>query len=245
MSKDIINDVVKRIREAKTEEEARKILLKNIDLINSKKDTFYNPFDSFYTELQEKLKIKRDMVIKPDYINWVIKYTEKRNQFYDDDFTITKVGEYDEAQMKKLSTFVGLISDYANDNNIESIQNEFGCSYRIKYKDAGLEVGVMHGNGSCCYAQRIPMEEDYIDYNKVMIQIGAKLHSNSFITKLNNDEFKREVDLNPGESFIPTKENIDKEVEKMGKVLDSDLFNRVVGTKPKTLALKYESTKED
>jgi len=228
MSKDIINDVVKRIREAKTEDEARKILLKNIDLINNKKDSFYNPFDEFYTELQEKLKNKNDMVIKPDYINWIIKYTEKRNQFYDDDFTITKVEASDEAQMKKLSTFVGLISDYANDNNLESIQNEFGYSYRIKYNNVGLEVGVMHGNGSCCYAQIIPVEDDYIDYSKVMVQTGAKLHANSFTTKLNNDELK---------------ENIDKEVEKKGKVLDSDLFNKVVGTKPKTLTL--EPKKED
>lgn len=243
MSKDIIDDIVKRIREAKTEDEAKRILLANTNLINSRKDPFYNPFDEFYAELQEKEKSKKDMLIKPDYINWIIKYTEKRNQFYDDDFNITKVDDYDKTQMKKLSTFVGLISDYANDNDIESIQNEFGVSYRIKYKDTGLEVGVMHGNGSCCYAQRIPIEEGYIDFSKVMTKVGAKLHAENFMARLNNDEFEKDIDPNPGEPFIPTKENIDREVENFKKVLDSDLFKKVVGDKPKTLTL--EPKKED
>ena len=40
-----------------------------------------------------------------------------------------------------------------------------------------------------------------------------------------------------------TKENIDREVENFKKVLDSDLFKKVVGDKPK--ALKLEPKKED
>lgn len=259
MSKDIINDIIKRIREAKTEEEGKQILLDNIRLINGTPEVALimaslkeGPNDDFYEfdsendedifELDKGL-YKKDMLTKPDYINWIIKYTEKRSQFYDDDFNITKVDDYDKAQMEILNIFVGLISDYANDNDIESIQNEFGVSYRIKYKDTGLEIGVMHGNGSCCYAQRIPVEEGYIDFSKVMVQIGAKLHANSFIAKLNNDEFEKDIDPNPGEPFIPTKENIDREVEEFKKVLDSDLFKGVVGDKPKTLTL--EPKKED
>ena len=42
--------------------------------------------------------------------------------------------QYGLSNISWINKFVGLISDYAIDNNIESIQNEFGCSYRIKYK---------------------------------------------------------------------------------------------------------------
>lgn len=257
----IINDVIKKIREVKTEEEARKILLDNILLINSTEEVASimaslkeGPNDDYYEfdsendedifELDKGL-YKKDMLTKPDYINWIIKYTEKKNQFYDDDFNLTKVDENDEAQMKKLNIFVGLIGDYASENKIETIPNTFGYSYKIKYNDVGLEVGVMHGNGSCCFAQRIPIEDDFIDFSKVMTQTGAKLHANDFITRLNNDEFEKDIDPNPGEPFIPTKENIDREVEKFKKVLDSDLFNTVTGSKPKTLSLKDKPKKED
>ena len=259
MSKDIIDDIVKRIRDAKTEDEGKQILLDNIRLINGTPEVAlimeslkegpnddYYEFDSeneeVFIELDKKL-YKKEMLTKPDYINWIIKYTEKRNQFYDDDFNLTKVEEDDKSQMKILNIFVGLISDYANDNDIESIQTEFGVSYRIKYKDTGLEIGVMHGNGSCCYAQRIPVEEGYIDFSRVMTKVGAKLHAENFMARLNNDEFENDIDPNLGEPFIPTKENIDREVENFKKVLDSDLFKKVVGDKPKTL--KLEPKKED
>lgn len=206
----VIIDVIKKIRDARTEEEAREVLLNNIRLIISTEevalimknlkegpiDDFYesnSEYDeNFFLELDKEL-YRRDLLTKPDYINWMINYSHSKTRFYDE-YRGCILKEEDKNQLNKLGLFVDGIIDYFEENDMDYDTYIFGFSYKIKYNNVCFEVGTINGNGPKYYVQKVKEinDDNYIDYNEIIAYTKEKLNKKDKVLTLKDYTKKEE-----------------------------------------------------
>lgn len=122
-------------------------------------------------EMEQKFKEMELMKIHTDYITWLIDFIKKQEtkRFYDADCVCysDKYSGEDKENIKKLSSFIRVIGEYAYDNGLE-IDSE--C-VKVKYKDTTLEVGEFSGQGTVSYAKIILDDEngdEAFDYQKIV-----------------------------------------------------------------------------
>lgn len=116
-------------------------------------------------------KITEEIVKTEDYINWLEKFIISNKNFHDDDWLYCpeKISQDDKDNVLKLSNLYSAIQNYANENFIYGIQDEFGDHYKIKYNNVGYVIGVMIGQGTIFWVkkQRLTNKNlnDFIDFN--------------------------------------------------------------------------------
>lgn len=144
-------------------------LIKNPIFSQREKDIIINHNNPVIKQLKEK----EDMKKNTDYIDWLVKFTQNETSFEDHDIINSEeIDNYDKSMVKKLSTFFGIIVEYADNNNIIEKSIDDGYCYYLKYKDTILEIGLYQGQGVTNYSAIAPNKynntainyEDIINY---------------------------------------------------------------------------------
>lgn len=172
--------------------------------------------------LKENKKNERINILMStiDYIDWLIKFTNDNNGFSDDDWTYAyeKLDPKDMEKVNELSLFYEGIFRYARENYIYSISRPFGDYYPIRVGDIGFEIGMMTGQGTKFYCNRVTPNENFIDYIDILTNKKQD----------NVDYIKENLDLLSGvinrlyESGVPF-EAIESAINKaMGKIVQSE-----------------------
>ena len=151
--------------------------------------------ESFLLELVRKNEKAKDMVSNLDYINWMKKFSSQYpTTIYNDEIWfsgITKVSEQDKEKIRQLSYFYRGIKNWASQNLIypeEIYENaHFGYYYNIQLNGEGFQVGILHGQGSICYYEKVAVvnKENFIDFQDILID--------KHIDRL--DEYNNYIDL--------------------------------------------------
>ena len=135
----------------------------------------------FIKEKNKNIKIQK-MLSNTDYINWLDEFTTKHLNFTDEDWLYfpEKISKEDLEQVKNLHLMYFGIEKYANNNYIYPTNCNFGNFYKIKLENIGLKIGILAGQGTLFFCNRIQIEneKDFIDFNDI---INNKI-SNNVIT---------------------------------------------------------------
>ena len=108
-----------------------------------------------------------------EYISWLEKFTEKYSRFSDDSFSVKdkKITSTDLENSQNLSLLYEGIHNYAKENYIYAKQSyDFDNYYLIKYNNIGYKIGVMTGQGTYFFCERInEVTDEYIDFNDILL----------------------------------------------------------------------------
>ena len=71
---------------------------------------------------------------------------------------------------------------YSNENYIYPLECKFGNFYKIRFNNIGFEIGVLVGQGTVFFCNRVEIdnEKDFIDYNDI---INNKMSENTLLIK--------------------------------------------------------------
>jgi len=94
--------------------------------------------DKIVLKQQEKEKIKTSA----DYINWLVNFSKEEKIITNTDllYNADRLKKEDKSNADKLLLFIDVIIDYAEENNIEALDNEDGYLYYVNYNGQTLEI---------------------------------------------------------------------------------------------------------
>lgn len=126
--------------------------------------------------LSKKLKIEEEirkkMKTTPEYIKWIEKFTETHDGFSDRSFDYNNnISSEDLEQVKLLSIFYSIISDWAEKNYIEDENpNVYTFFFNIQYNGILYEIGLNVGQGGENWVSRIESpNSEIIHFEEVMM----------------------------------------------------------------------------
>ena len=128
--------------------------------------------DKFIAKEKQKDKEIKNMLSNTDYINWLNDFSKDKNRFSDDDWLYfpEKLNESDREKVGKLYLLYEGIDCYAEENHISPESCKFGNYYSVKLNDFCFEIGILIGQGTVFFFNKVPLEEDkeFIDFNDIM-----------------------------------------------------------------------------
>lgn len=112
-----------------------------------------------YIEKEKKIKKRKEKILESEeYINWLEKYTEKRNKITSD--------ESNDENIESLEALYLVIEDYAEENYIFPHKTTFGNYYTFKHNDKNYNIGYMVGQEVFFYCERTD-EENILDFKDI------------------------------------------------------------------------------
>lgn len=133
---------------------------------------------------KEKAKEERiqEMMSNTDYIKWLDSFTIKHQSFSDNDWLYCEeeISKEDYEKVNNLHLMYSGIETYANRNYIYPSDCEYGNFYKIKLDNIGFEIGILVGQGTLFFCNRVEIEKDFIDFNDI---INNKESDNAIIIK--------------------------------------------------------------
>ncbi len=140
-----------------------------------KKELIDKAATTFLEVEKERRERKKTIIANPTYINWLISFTNDIGTFNDNDWLYCpeKISEEDKKNVDDLGIFYEAIEEYADCNYIYPTLCQFGNYYKIRLNEIGLEIGILNGQGTMFFANRVNIdkEDDYIDFNNIMNNI--------------------------------------------------------------------------
>jgi len=138
--------------------------------------------EEFIKEFIERDRKQKEITSKREYIIWLGEFTKKYPQFADYEFVYDrqKITDSDFNNINNLSLLFEGIRKYANNNYLYARSDEFLMEYKIKYLGTGYKIGLITGQGSYFFCERISNPDDtFIDFNDIMS--NSKLPNTEFI----------------------------------------------------------------
>ena len=126
----------------------------------------------FIRDYQRKEQVKKEMITKTDYIDWLIHFTEKYPIFSDNDWLYNEddIAKEDYEKVQDLPLLFECISSFADRNYYASTVNDWGESYLIKKDDVYMNVGYNAGQGTSFYCERTAKKDNSINYYSIMTE---------------------------------------------------------------------------
>lgn len=128
--------------------------------------------------LEERKKIKKEIVSNDNYINWLESFTNKYYKFRDDDFIYNKhdLTDDDLENVNNLSLLYSGINDYATGNYIYPFaDSDFVYYYKIKYNNIGYEIGVITGRENLYFCEKnTNIDDSFIDFNDIILNTKSE-----------------------------------------------------------------------
>ncbi|HIS38134.1 MAG TPA: hypothetical protein IAB45_01350 [Candidatus Onthousia faecavium] len=81
--------------------------------------------EAWFLAYNEKINEQKEILSSPDYMLWLIDYTDKK-------------------QVEKLALLYEIIESYANENFIYPKIRDISYYFRLKYEDIGYKIGVIN-----------------------------------------------------------------------------------------------------
>lgn len=123
---------------------------------------------------KENVKSENIKVImsNTNYLEWLCKFTQDKEGFSNDDWLYFPelIKDSDKENVEKLCLFYEGIDKYARQNHIYPTQCEFGNFYKIRLNEIGFEIGILIGQGTVFFCNKVSVEkeEEFIDFNDIM-----------------------------------------------------------------------------
>ena len=123
---------------------------------------------------KEKLQTekKKDMMSNANYLEWLSQFTQDRAGFASDDWLYfpEELEEYDRQNVDSLCLFYEGIDEYAKRVHFKPTPCEFGNYYKIRLNELGFKIGILIGQGTVFFCEKIPVENDanFIDFNDII-----------------------------------------------------------------------------
>ena len=125
----------------------------------------------FAKENAKNIKIQ-EMLSNTDYIKWLDSFTVEHSNFSDDDWLYfpEKISKEDLEQVNNLHLMYHGIERYASKNYIYPTDCNFGNFYKVKLENTGFEIGMLVGQGTLFFCNRVQIEnqKDFIDFNDIL-----------------------------------------------------------------------------
>lgn len=126
-----------------------------------------------YVEKEKIIDNKiKEMLSNTDYLKWLDNFTIAHQNFSDDEWLYfpIEISMNDKEQVEKLHLMYRGIDKYASKNYIYPIPCDFGNFYKIKSDNIGYEIGILNGQGTLFFCNRVEIEneKEFIDFNDIM-----------------------------------------------------------------------------
>ncbi len=181
---------------------AEEKILKNLETPEG--ESTMNKFIKEYIEKEnvksEKIKI---LMSNTNYLEWLNQFTQDKEGFSDNDWLYfpEQISDSDKENVEKLCLFYEGINGYADSNHIYPLQSYFGNFYRIRLDKIGFEIGILIGQETVFFCNKVAVEneQEFIDFNDIMT--GKKQEQ---VDKINaNLESLSNMALTAYESGVP------------------------------------------
>ena len=128
--------------------------------------------EEFVKKQKENDKISKDLVSNTNYIEWLIKFTQDKEGFCNDDWLYfpEKLNEADRSNVYIFHLFFHGVENYAQANRIYPKPCDFGGFYKIRFNEIGFEIGMLVGQGTVFFCNKVAVknEKEFIDFNNIM-----------------------------------------------------------------------------
>ena len=123
---------------------------------------------------KEKLRLEKIklMMSNTDYIEWLKHFENGGDGFNSDDWVYfpEEIEVSDKENVENLYLFYRGIDEYAKQIGFHATRCEFGQFYKVRLEDFGFKIGIMVGQGTIFFFEKLPIENDidFIDFKKIM-----------------------------------------------------------------------------
>lgn len=126
----------------------------------------------YFAEEDAKNIKMQEMLSNTDYIKWLNNFTVEYSSFSDNDWLYfpERISKEDLERVNNLHLIYRGIEKYASENYIYPINCDFGNFYKIKSENIGFEIGMLIGQGTLFFCNRVQVEnqKDFIDFNDIL-----------------------------------------------------------------------------
>lgn len=121
----------------------------------------------------EKAQAKAKAIISNNkYMLWLEKFTASHPSFTDDTWLYSPedISKEDYDNVADICSFFDGIMHYANKNYLHIYYDCDGSNVFIKFNNIGYNLGIIHGQGTYIYCNRVEISSDhfFIDFNDIM-----------------------------------------------------------------------------
>ena len=161
-------------------------LLKEWDTPEEKKrrEEWIKKFIEKENARSEKMK---NMMSNTNYLEWLIQFTRDRAGFASDDWLYfpEELEKYDRENVDSLCLFYEGIDEYAKRVHFKPTPCEFGNYYKIRLNELGFKIGILIGQGTVFFCEKIPVENDanFIDFNDIIGNVSKRENKPKFKAK--------------------------------------------------------------
>ena len=128
--------------------------------------------DRYIEEQRVRDQKIKDIITNTSYVEWLNQFTQDKDGFADDEWLYfpEEISSIDRENVGVLNLFYEGISKYASENHIYPIPCDFGNFYRVKLNDFAFEIGILVGQGTVFFVNKVSLEEgkEFIDFNYIM-----------------------------------------------------------------------------
>ena len=141
----------------------------NLDVTQEQQKEIVNEAAASLMHSQELVKT---LISNTEYILWLENFTISNPAFEDDTwlYQSDEISKEDSERVDELNSFFEGIMEYADRNFIPLCYNEYSTYIFIKFNNIGYRIGVMVGQGSVTYCERVDISSDniFIDFDDIM-----------------------------------------------------------------------------
>lgn len=117
-------------------------------------------------------EMAKRLVSNNEYILWLENFTIANPTFGDDTWIYypDKLSKEDSERVDELCSFFNGIMEYADRNFMPVCHDSYDTYAFIKFNNIGYKIGIMSGQGSFAYCERVEISSDnvFIDFNDIM-----------------------------------------------------------------------------
>ena len=132
--------------------------------------------DKLVEEFVKREKVKsekiKSMMSDTTYMEWLNRFTQDKERFYDDDWLYfpERIEDADRENVEKLFLFYEGIREYAEQVHFYPTPCECGDFYKVRLNESGFKIGILFGQGTVFFCEKIPVEneEEFIDFNNIL-----------------------------------------------------------------------------
>ncbi len=141
----------------------------NLNVTSERKEEILN---QVIANLIHRQELAKTLVSNTEYILWLERFTSLNPVFKDDDWVYCseEISEEDSIRVNELCSFFDGIAEYANRNFIPFCNNDYDSYIFIKFNNIGYRIGIISGQGSFSYCERVGISSDnfFIDFDDIV-----------------------------------------------------------------------------
>lgn len=141
----------------------------NLDATPERKEEIMN---ECIAALIRREELAKALISNTEYILWLENFTVVNPSFEEDSWLYypEKISKEDSERVNELCCFFNGITKYADQNFIPVHYSDFDTYVFVKFNNIGYKIGIISGQGSFAYCERVDISADnsFINFNDVI-----------------------------------------------------------------------------